>query len=120
MFHGRAINLQEDDDRLPFHATFLFHEMRARGYWPLCGDRAIPLPIPWVDWMNRSDGGRGHGGHGGSGHHLRSHGSVPSAPEMFIPTNLFENHSKLQQLKDSFAKQPNWEAAVKEGENNAD
>jgi hypothetical protein len=42
---------------------------------------------------------------------------------VFIPTNPFTNPVSLQALKQSFAKQPNWKAAIKEGttwEGNAD
>ena len=35
---------------------------------------------------------------------------------MFIPTNPFTNPSALQALKESYAKKPNWKAAVMEGE----
>ena len=64
---------------MPFHGAFLFHEMRVRGYWPLREDRAIPLPIPWVDWLTTDDGdnkdgddmnsdnGAGGGGDGDNG-----------------------------------------------------
>ncbi|KAK2461027.1 hypothetical protein APHAL10511_006968 [Amanita phalloides] len=161
VYHGRAINLHEGDDRLPFHGAFLFHEMRVRGYWPLREDRAVPLPIAWVDWIEDDDGdngdggrrgrgrGRGHGrgrsrghgrgrgrgrGHGrgggnnhnhgpsmnetGSGRLLRSHGPVPGSSasvKVFIPTNPFADPTTLQALKESFAEQPNWKAAVMEG-----
>ncbi|KAF8735347.1 hypothetical protein AX14_002223 [Amanita brunnescens Koide BX004] len=105
--HGKAVNLDASDDRLPFHGAFLFHEMRVRGYWPLQEDRAIPLPVRWVDWLTTDDnddddgdgdgdngdgGGRGRrGGHGGqvshgrggnnetSGRLLRSRGPVPGS-----------------------------------------
>ena len=43
--------------------------------------------------------------------------------KVFIPTNPFTNSASLQALKQSFAKQPNWKAAIKEGttwEGNAD
>ena len=57
-----------------------------------CEDRAIPLPIPWVDWI---DGGGGNGqdpspgdnesgpSRNTGGHQLRSRGPLPSssAPE---------------------------------------
>jgi len=130
VYHGRAINLHEGDNRLPFHGAFLFHEMRVRGYWPLREDRAVPLPIPWVDWLGDDGrGGRGRGGsnghnHGpgknetGSGRLLRSHGPVPGSSasgKVFIPTNPFANPTELEALKKSFAEQPNWRAAVKEG-----
>jgi hypothetical protein len=42
---------------------------------------------------------------------------------VFIPTNPFTNPATLKALKDSFAKQPTWKAAVREGttwEGNAD
>jgi len=144
--------------------------MRVRGYWPLREDRAIPLPIPWVDWLtddddeggddrdsdnrggdgdgDNGDGGgrggrggqvsRGRGGRGGrgrggnrhdnetSGRLLRSHGPVPGSSasgKVFIPSNPFTNPASLKALKQSFAKQPNWKAAVMEGttwEGNAD
>ncbi|KAF8349528.1 hypothetical protein F5887DRAFT_914458 [Amanita rubescens] len=169
--HGKAINLDASDDRLPFHGAFLFHEMRVRGYWPLHEDRAIPLPIRWVDWLATDDdddndgddrdsdgdngdgggrGGRGRrgrrGGHGGqvgrgrgergdrgrgdnnetSGRLLRSHGPVPGSSasgKVFIPSNPFTDPASLKALKESFAQQPNWKAAVREGttwEGNAD
>ena len=77
--------------------------------------------------------GRGHGGslgggnghnHGpgknetGSGCHLHSHGSVPGSSasgKVFIPMNPFTDPTALQALKESFAEQPNWKAAVMEG-----
>jgi hypothetical protein len=151
--HGKAINFDSSDDRLPFHGAFLFHEMRVRGYHPLREDRAIPLPIRWVDWLTTDDkdddadgdgdngdgGGRGRrGGHGGqvshgrggnnetSGRLLRSRGPVPGSSasgKVFIPSNPFTNPASLEALKRSFAKQPNWKAAVMEGttwEGNAD
>ncbi|KAF8331363.1 uncharacterized protein EI90DRAFT_2920180, partial [Cantharellus anzutake] len=134
VYHGRAINNSGHGNRLPFHGAFLFHEMRVRGRWPLRGDRAIPLPISWVHWINdhgdRGVSGGGHDGRGGRGRRgpsnneagggrlLRSHGPVPGSSafgKVFIPTNPFANPSELQALKESFAKQPNWRAAVMEG-----
>ena len=142
--------------------------MRVRGYNPLREDRAIPLPIRWVDWLtadddddddgddrdsddgaggggdgdgNNGDGGGG-GRHGGqvsrgrersgdgnnetSGRLLRSRGPVPGSSasgKVFIPSNPFTNPASLKALKKSFAEQPNWKAAVREGttwEGNAD
>ena len=162
--HGKAVNFDSSDDRLPFHGTFLFHEMRVRGYHPLREDRAIPLPIRRVDWLtiddddyddgddrdsddgaggggdgdgNSGDGGGGgrHGrqvgrGRGGnnetSGRLPRSRGPVPGSSasgKVFIPSNPFTNPASLKALKKSFAEQPNWKAAVREGttwEGNAD
>ena len=113
--------------------------MRVRGYWPLREDRAIPLPIRWVDWITADDeddhDGGGRGGHGGqvsrgrqvgygrgsnetSGRLLRSRGPVPgssASEKVFIPRNPFTNPASLKALKKSFAKQPNWKAAVMEG-----
>ncbi|KAF8342348.1 uncharacterized protein EI90DRAFT_2904177, partial [Cantharellus anzutake] len=158
VYHGRAINLSGNGDRLPFHGAFLFHEMRVRGHWPQRRDRAIPLPVSGVHWINddgdrgvsgsgHGDGdarrgrrgrgrGRGRGGNGynqgpgnneaGGGRLLRSGGPVAGSSasgKVFIPTNPFTNPSALQALKESFAKQPNWKAAVREGttwEGNAD
>ena len=139
--HGKAINLDASDDRVPFHGAFLFHEIRVRGYWPLREDRAIPLPIRWVDWLTTDDddgggggdgdngdgGGRvGRGGHGRQdrrgGQVSRGRGSTASG-KVFIPSNPFTNPASLEALKKSFANQPNWKAAVMEGttwEGNAD
>ncbi len=114
--------------------------MRVRGYWPPREDRAIPLPIRWVHWLtiDDDDGGGGHSGRGGqvsrgrggnnetSGRRLRSRGPVPGSSasgKVFIPSNPFTNPASLKALKKSFAKQPNWKAAVMEGttwEGNAD
>jgi hypothetical protein len=126
--------------------------MRVRGYHPLREDRAIPLPIRWVDWLttdddadddgdgdgNDGDGGGGgrHGGQvsrgrerGGRGHggnNETSGGPVPGSSasgKEFIPSNPFTNPASLKALKKSFAEQPNWKAAVREGttwEGNAD
>ncbi len=170
--HGKAINFNASDDRLPFHGAYLFHKMRVRGYWPLREDRAIPLPIRLVDWLTADDDddnngddrdsddgaggggdgdgdngdGGGRGGHGGqvsrgrgerggrgrgcsnetSRRLLRSRGPVPGSSasgKVFIPSNPFTNPASLKALKKSFAKQPNWKAAVMEGttwEGNAD
>jgi len=119
VYHGRPIYLDECDDRLPFHDAFLFHEMRVRGYWPHRADRAIPLPIPGVQWLDdgdgRNHGGRGRGGRGGSndenggGHHLRSHGPVPGSSasgRMFIPKNPFTNPAALKGLKEFLQNNP--------------
>jgi hypothetical protein len=49
---------------------------------------------------------------------LRSRGPVPGSSasgKVFIPTNPFANPTELQALKESFAEQPNWKAAVMEG-----
>lgn len=115
--------------------------MRVRGFWPLRKDRAIDLPIEQVDWLvdggdgNNGDGGRGgQGGRGRGGHNQRpgTHETgLRSCPapdsslsgKVFIPTNPFTNPVSLQALKQSFAEQPNWKAAIKEGttwEGNAD
>ena len=145
--------------------------MRVRGYHPLREDRAIPLPIRWVDWLTIDDdddndgrdrdsddgaggggddggkngdgggggrhggqvgrgrerGGRGHGSNNEtSGRLPRSRGPVPGSSasrKVFIPSNPFTNPASLKALKKSFAEQPNWKAAVREGttwEGNAD
>jgi len=127
-FYGKAINLDEHNDRLPFHGSFLFHEMRVRGFWPLREDRAIALPIKRVDWLvDDGDHNQRPGTHETSGgRQLRSHGLVPNftlSGKVFIPTNPFTNPVALEALKQSSAKQPNWKAAIKEGttwEGNAD
>lgn len=85
--------------------------MRVRGYWPLRADRAVPLPIAWADWIDDDDGGN-------SGRRLRSRGPVlgsSASGKVFIPTNPFTDPTALQALKESFAEQPNWKAAVMEG-----
>jgi hypothetical protein len=100
--------------------------MRVRGFWPLCPDRAITLPIPFAAWIDSPvqgggvgvGAGAGAGAGAGDGHHLRSRGPVPGSStsgKVFIPTNPFANPVALQALKDSFVKQPNWKAAVMEG-----
>ena len=113
--------------------------MRVRGFWPLREDRAIDLPIKRVDWLVDDDGGDGNNGDGGgrgrgnNGYNQRpgfhETGGGPAAPDsslsgkVFIPTNPFTNPVSLQALKESFAKQPNWKASIKEGttwEGNAD
>ena len=92
--------------------------MRVRGFCPLREDRAINLPIERVAWL--VDGGDGNNGDGG----VRGRGAVPdSSGKVFIPTNPFTNPVSLQALKESFAQQLNWKAAIKEGttwEGNAD
>ena len=107
-------------------------------------DRPIPLPIAWVDWIGDGRVGRGRGGRGrsrghgrghgrgdGNGHNhgtgenetdsgrrLRSRGHAPGSSasgKVLIPTNPFTDPTALQALKESFAEQPNWKAAVMEG-----
>ena len=110
-----------------------------RAHWPLNRDRPIPSAMPWLPWINPG-GGNGHGqGRGSSGdsgpsvdiggRHLRSTvrtRAVPGSSEsgdVFIPINPFTNPATRQALKDSFAEQPTWKAAVREGtsgEGNAD
>jgi hypothetical protein len=50
--HGRAINLNVGDPRLPFHGSFLIQEMRVRARWPFRADRPISLPIDWQGWIS--------------------------------------------------------------------
>ena len=57
--------------------------------WPPCEDRAIPLPIPWVDDDVYDDSGDNPG----------------SASQASPPANPFE---KSFALKKSFAEHPNW------------
>lgn len=167
-YHGRAINLNADDSRVPFHGAFLSQEMRVRGRWLFRADRPISLPIDWQTWIptiadndGDSDGDDGDNGNGSGGHgHGRWHGGgngspgpargstrsiFPSAmpplltpdsgfgnlnedtsfsayaatrqqPLTFTPTNPFTNPAELQAIKHSFSQQPNWKAAVVEGE----
>ena len=75
----------------------------------------------------REQGGCGRGGNNEtSGCLHRSHGPVPGSSasgKVFIPSNPFTNPASLKALKKSFAEQPNWKAAVREGttwEGNAD
>ena len=68
--------------------------------------------------QGQGNNGSGPSGDTGGGHQLRSRGPVPGSSasrNVFIPTNPFANPDALQALKDSFAKQPNWKAAVMEG-----
>lgn len=77
--------------------------MWVRGYWPLREDRAISLPVDWVEWVHGR--GRGDGdsnGHNqgnnelGSGRLLRSHGPVPGSStsvKMFTHSQILA-HSK--------------------------
>lgn len=118
-WHGRAINLRADNNRLPFHGAFLVHEMRVRGWWTFRADRPFSLPIPWV--FDEADNRRMQSDSISNG--PKSHDSISTnptsagqQPKMFTPTNPFANPTELQSLKDSFSKQPNWKAAVLEGE----
>jgi hypothetical protein len=123
-YHGQTINLHPGDPRLPFHGAFLIHEGRVRAHWPLNRDRAIPSPIPWVPWINPGGGGGRGGGNSGEivgVYNLRAtvrpHADPGSgaAEKVFIPTNPFTNPTTLEALKTSFAEQPTWKAAVREG-----
>ena len=139
-FHGRAVRLFADSTRLPFHGAFLIHEMRVRGFCPFADDRRISLPIPWQSWIQPDHG------HDevkskdddfqsatraipvSASPHAESSKPQPrsgynSAVEtlyanskMLTLTNPFANPAELQALKRSFAEQPNWKAAVVEGE----
>jgi hypothetical protein len=130
-YHGRAVRLLQHDPRSPFHGAFLFHEMRLRGFWPLSYDRPISLPILWQTWIRtNSDGDPVEIGDDGDTvsdvadavnedipdyrHSRRSddRGSM----KWLILTNPFANVAELDTLKRSFAQQPNWKAAVVEGE----
>jgi hypothetical protein len=138
-FHGRAVNLNPSDPRTPFHGAFLIHEMRVRGRWPLLRDRQIPLPIPWQSWIPdpEVDLSQAHHGDGedkgeenDSTLDINSVLSSMPAPQsssdhphdtnasgnFMTLTNPFANSVELDALKRSFAVQPNWKAAVIEGE----
>jgi hypothetical protein len=125
-WHGRAINLREEDARLPFHGAFLVHEARVRGWWPFRADRPISLPIPWQQWDSDEDDNSDIQTDSDNSDPLpkrQPHKSFPTnptpagqQPKTFTPTNPFASPTELQSLKDSFSKQPNWKAAVLEGE----
>jgi len=129
-FHGRAINIRVGN-RLPFHGAFLVHEMRVRGHWPFREDRPISLPIPWPKWAPRNcgddhddkgddDDDQNNNSDSTSKHQydlsLSANAGTGQQPKTFTATNPFSNPAELQVMKDSFAKQPNWKAAVIEGE----
>jgi hypothetical protein len=46
VYHGKAVSLNPNDNRVPFHGAFLIHEMRVRGRWPRRPDRTIFLSSP--------------------------------------------------------------------------
>jgi hypothetical protein len=140
-FHGLAVNLNPNDIRTPFHGAFLIHEMRVRGRWPLLRDRPIPRTIRWQSWISPSDVSNGEdheddsmGEQSDSTSDLSSARSLtptPASPSNHPPshrdpnasggnfmtlTNPFANPVELDVLKRSFAMQPNWKAAVVEGE----
>jgi hypothetical protein len=154
-FHGRAVNLDPNDDRTPFHGAFLIHEMRVRGRWPLLRERPIPTPILWQDWIPDPDVSLSQAHHGdsedeggdkgedpkdnrmgegndfvsdnssmrssmstvqGSPGHTPSHYDPNASSNFMTFTNPFANPVELDALKRSFAAQPNWKAAVREGE----
>jgi hypothetical protein len=146
-FHGRAVSLNPNDPRTPFHGAFLIHEMRVRGRWPLLRDRQIPLPILWQSWIPDPNVkiSQTHDGHGedqeddrmgeendstsdnssvvsstptppSSSDHPPSHCDPNASGNFMTFTNPFSNPVELDSLKRSFAVQPNWKAAVVEGE----
>jgi len=163
LYHGRAISLVPSDPRVPFHGSFLIHEMRVRGWWPFRANRSILLPIKWQAWILRAanddndNNGNGndeqHDAHdaalAGSNDATSRNALLPVTqipppaftsntrfdhqhpndnnpfsvgaatrlhPQMFTPTNPFANPAELRDLKRSFAQQPNWKAALVEGE----
>ena len=51
-YHGKAVNLSIDDNRVPFPALFLIHEQRVRSCWPFSSEpEDIPMTIQFQDWM---------------------------------------------------------------------
>jgi hypothetical protein len=108
-FHGRAVRLLRDSLRLPFYGAFLIHEMRVRGRWPLIDNREIPCPIPWQEWISNN----GSSDVDDSPSHTCN---VPATGYTMTMTNPFDNPAELEALKRSWAEQPDWKAAVIEGE----
>jgi len=140
-YHGRAININPDESRLPFHGSFLIQEMRVRGRWPFRADRPISLPIDWQKWVSAvddDDDDHNNEQHGNPDPAERGGNDVPDSgfnhrrlnedtsisasaatrqePQTFTPTNPFANPAELHAMKHSFSQQPNWKAAVVEGE----
>lgn len=109
--------------------------MRVRGWWPFVGDRPISLPIEWQTWMlddpHPSDGplsdemsrlslttaaeSPARGSQEPPGRSF-SGNSQETIPRTITLTDPFANPVELAALKASFIQQPNWRAAMLEGE----
>ena len=53
LYHGRKVNLQASDARVPFHGAFARHETRVRGFYPDPPDPHISLPFRRPFWMHK-------------------------------------------------------------------
>jgi hypothetical protein len=159
-FHGKAIRLDHQNTRVPFHGAFLIREMRVRGRWPRRRDRPISLSSlrssisETTNPDRHTDGTTGLDRHGDSGGHNEapsgggvsscgndtnlstatssglfssldasntgqqrlSSSEIPSAQDMIILSDPFKDPAHLETLKRSFALQPNWKAAMLEGQ----
>jgi hypothetical protein len=116
-FHGRAVRLYPDNPRTPFHGAFVDQEMRTRGrypYQPAFADRPIELPIPWQTWITDAPGG--HDGEATADTGPAGDIHEGQKPTTITFTNPMTNPSELEAVIRSARQQPNWKAAVIEGE----
>jgi hypothetical protein len=142
-YHGRAVWLFPDNPRVPFHGTFLDHEMRVCGCWPYLpyfADRPIGLPIQWQDWIVEKEESEDNemgddlsltstllkAGQSGCDSNITmcarpvqvTSNTVPKNknPTTITFSNPIANPSELEAVMCSARQEPNWKAAQIEGE----
>jgi hypothetical protein len=134
-YHGKAILLDPDNTRVPFHTLFIIHEFRVRGRWPFIADRAISSPIPLADWITQrltqqpdqsvppslapsSQGSNGGtlpsvsnpGGSSGSG--FASYITGPSGSQYVLFTNPLSSLAALEKEVKALRQTPTWKQCV--------
>lgn len=50
-FHNKAVFLNPENPRVPFHSLFLIHECRVRGERMVLGDRALSEEMEYQNWI---------------------------------------------------------------------
>ncbi|KAJ7670521.1 hypothetical protein B0H17DRAFT_1085788, partial [Mycena rosella] len=110
-FHGRRVNLDPIDPRVPFAGAFLIQEMRVRGRWPFLSDRIFPAATQGDD--DDDDAAKTHTVPTSSHSPL----PLPSADHAqefagFTPSNLFADPAALESFRQLLPLQPAWKESL--------
>jgi len=118
--HGKAINLDVDDQRAPFPAIFLIHELRVRGFRPFDQEPDdIPTTSQFQDWMIMDDSITSEtastantGNQGSAGVAPESSSGGPAPGMMSLPPL---NDETIQDILTASRESVSWKACILEG-----
>ncbi|KAJ7081445.1 hypothetical protein C8R44DRAFT_67747 [Mycena epipterygia] len=141
-FHGKTVDLDPSNSRVPFSGAFVVHEMRSRGFWPWLGDRPIDISrlVPTAEDKDEEEEAEGEDAGDADedaqddsdnvlyvlppkkkrkrddripAHASSSLDAADAAqPTMLTLTNIFEDPTALREFQESLPQQASWKACV--------